>query len=181
MNLDKHSAKNTYIILLEILIAFSVFGIFFAIFMNYFFVKYETELLSNFINNSVSIYKSYIAKDSSNLSSFLYNNSELEQIRKDSILEEHLVEEYNKPLDNKLIKIIGVMILILIVICLAPFVFSNKLSGNDINLKYLAISFVLHLIFIIIFELLFVFYVLPYISPIKLHATIESNPNYQSL
>ena len=181
MILDNLASKNTYIILLEILIAFSVFGIFFAIFMNYFFVKYEIELLSKFINDSVSIYKSYITKDTGNLSAFLYSNTELGQIRQDSINEEHLVEEYNKPLDNKLIKIIGIMILILLAICLIPFVFSNKLSRNDINIKYLVISFIAHLLFIIIFELLFVFYVLPYISPIKLHETIELHPEYNKL
>ena len=165
---------NVYIILLEIFIAFSVFGIFFAIFMNYFFIKFQTNIFTTFIKNSIDLYKTYLFENVNlnKIKTFLNKTDYIKNIEKDSIIKEHEVDTYNKQYDNLLFKIIGVMILSIASLVLIP-VLLNIISISDINFKYISLSFILHMGFIILFEGLFVYLVLTKSSPIKIFNVIK--------
>jgi hypothetical protein len=168
------SFLNEYIILLEIFIAFSVFGIFFAIFMNYFFIKFQTNIFTIFIKDSINIYKKYLFENVNldKITKFLNETDYIKTIEKDSIIKEHEVDTYNKQYDNLLFKIIGVMILFIASLVLIPIVL-GIISINDINFTYISLSFILHMGFIILFEGLFVYLVLANSSPIKIFNVIK--------
>lgn len=178
----KHAMRtdNFYIILIEVLISFGVFAAFFVVFINYFFIDYETQLLNGFIGDSVGFYKSIITNttDSSYsdkiLNDIILKNEKIEDLKEQSHANESQVKAFNKQYDMKLWKIAGIMILIVFAVILF-FMVIGVIKTRDINFKYLAVSFILHTILIIGFELAFVFYVLPLASPVKIYKSIESN------
>jgi len=165
---------NGYIILLEIFIAFSVFGIFFAIFMNYFFIKFQTNIFTTFIKDSINIYKKYLFENVNldKITKFLNETDYIKTIEKDSIIKEYEVDTYNKQYDNLLFKIIGIMILFIASLVLIPIIL-GIISISDINFTYISLSFILHMGFIILFEGLFVYLVLANSSPIKIFNVIK--------
>lgn len=181
----KHAMRtdNFYIILIEVLISFGVFAAFFVVFINYFFIDYETQLLNGFIGDSVGFYKSIITNttDSSYsdkiLNDIILKNEKIEDLKAESHANESQVKAFNKQYDMKLWKIAGIMILIVFAVILF-FMVIGVIQLRDINFKYLAVSFVLHAILIIGFELAFVFYVLPLASPVKIYKSIESKFTY---
>ena len=167
------TTENIYIILLEILISFGVFAIFFVIFINYFFTDFETGLLKGFIHESVGFYKPALSAENKLLiNNLLLKNNQIAELKAKSHEDETRVKTYNKQFDSMLIKIVGIMIMSILIVCLF-FILNSTIKPSTINYTYLAIGFFAHLAFIVLFELLFIFYVLPTASPVKLHQFID--------
>ena len=167
-------------ILIEILICFSVFAIFFGIFTNYFFNEFEENLISKFINQSVSFYKILFLTSNNEkiINKLTEDNDFIKTLELESHLEEEKVKAHNKKYDHQFLIIIAIMILILLVICLLPMIL-GIVNPADLDFKYLAIKLFLHAILIVAFEMIFVLYVLPLISPIKIHEIIKENSYYK--
>ena len=174
---------NSYNILLEIFIAFSVFSIFFGVFMSYYFTSYETQLLSNFITKSVSFYKydDILLSDITQLKPVIKNliteniGNDKKKLEKEVIDNESVVSEHNKEYDNKLIKIIIMMISVLLLLLIIPLLLGIIRLEQILPFKYICLSLLLHIILIVGFELLFFYYILIYINPVKLYLIFQAN------
>ena len=166
-------------VLTEVLIGFSTFSLFFGVFMNNFFTKYEVKLLGEFIKQSVSFYKSDNNNNNSNtlknkLNQLISKNTNIKQLKKDVATNEEEVNAYNKPYDNKLMYIILIMIFSLLGILLLP-ILTGLIRFEQISFKYIGFSILLHIILIIGFELLFLLYIITFINPVKLYSVFQNN------
>lgn len=172
---------NIFNILVEIIIIFSVFAVFFGIFINYFLINYYTSLFGKFIKKSISYYKpiflSYI-KNSNILYTYLIDKIDLQQLQQQSDKEENDVNNYNTVYDNRLLIIIFTMIGILLTILIIP-ILLGIIPINQLNLKFNCLSLFLHIILIIGLELIFFIVVLSYFNPIKIYKTLEMNKDSQ--
>ncbi len=176
-------AINSYNILLEICIAFSVFAIFFGVFMSYYFISYETNLLSNFITKSVSFYKfdDILLSDNTQIKPIINNlitnniGIDKKKLEEEVRNNESVVSEHNKEYDNKLIKIIIMMISALLLLLIIPLLLGFIRLEQILPFKYICLSLLLHIILIVGFELLFFYYILIYINPVKLYLIFQAN------
>lgn len=165
---------NTYNIIIEILIGFGVFAIFFGIFMNYYFTNYEVELLGTFIKQSISFYKGGGDLEKQELTNLIKNTDSIKELNTDVKNDEHEVHNYNKPYDDRLMIIILGMIAILLCILLFPLLL-GFIRLDQLNFKYIGLSTILHIILIIGFELFFLLYIITFINPVKLYNVFETN------
>ena len=166
---------NAFHLLCEIFIGFSVFGLFFVIFMNYYFTSYETTLLGEFIAKSISFYNEPLSPEVLSFIASGINTTGFKQSLQASVEKDHAdVEEYNKPYDNLLMKIIVGMVLGLLVLILLP-ILLGIIGMEQLNLKYISYSILLHIILIVGFELLFLLFITRYINPVKLYSVFETN------
>ena len=172
-------AINSYNILLEIFIAFSVFSIFFGVFMSYYFTSYETHLLSNFITKGVSFYKINDKSESNPLkpliSSLINNTANITELEKEVRDEDSRVNEHNKEYDNNLIKIIIMMISVLLLLLIIPLLLGIIRLDQIPPIKYIGLSLILHIILIVGFELIFFYGILIYINPVKLYLIFQAH------
>jgi len=194
-------AINIFNILCEVLIGFSVFAIFFGIFMTYFFTNYETTLLGNFISKSISFYKISIApntlevisniinnlgykkqlhstalQDEKVISNLINNLGYKQQLEASVLQDEKIVSEHNKPYDELLMKIILYMVLVLLFIIIVPLLL-GIIRLEQISFKYIGTSILLHIILIVGFELLFLLFIITFINPVKLYLVFQNNKN----
>jgi len=188
MLFDKTNNKsiiNIFNILCEVFIGFSVFAIFFGIFMSYYFTEHQTELLGKFINKSVSFYKISITPQissllSSSLSSLLtnsFNNLEYKkQLQKSVSEDDKKVSKHNKPYDELLMKIIFGMIIVLLFIIIIPLLL-GIIRLEQISFKHIGFSTILHIILIVGFELLFLLFIITYFNSVKLYSVFQHNKN----
>lgn len=160
---------NGFDILVEVIIGFGVFVLFFIVFMNYIFTDYQTSLLGKFIQNSLEFYKPIMPSQLKNLLTSQLNINKIEQ---DSKANHDKVNEFNKPYDNKLILISLSMLGGLIVLAIIP-VILGIVPLSHINLKFIGISLLLHLILIIGFEVVFIIGVLPFINTVKIYKLLD--------
>lgn len=170
---------NGFNILTEVIIGFGTFALFFGIFMNYVFTKYEVELLGKFVKESVSFYKGNPSNKQSQdlhnqMKTLINSNSDVNNLEKNVSADDEYVHSYNKPYDNKLMYIILGMIFGLLGLLLIP-VILGFIRLEQINFKYIGLSLVLHIILIVGFELLFLLYIITFINPVKLYSVFESN------
>ena len=179
---NKSSIVYYHTLLIEILICFSVFAIFFGIFTNYFFNHFEEELISKFIKESVNFYKVlFLTNDTKKLlNDYIKDEKLIENTEAEIKLEDVKIIEHNAKYDTRFLVIIAVMVLILLVLCLLPLVL-GFVKVSDLNFTYLSTKFALHVIIIVALEMFFVLKVLPLISPIKIHEIIKDNENYNNL
>lgn len=162
-------------VLTEVIIGFSTFALFFGVFMNNFFTKYEVKLLGEFIKQSVSFYKTNEKNaDKLKLNQLISKNTNIQQLEKDVATNEEEVHSYNKPYDNKLMYIIFIMIFSLLGILLLP-ILTGLIRFDQISFKYIGFSILLHIILIIGFELLFLLYIITFINPVKLYSVFQNN------
>ena len=168
-------AINSYNILIEIFIAFSVFSIFFGVFMSYYFTSYETHLLSNFITKGVSFYKNNNTQGNLIINSVIKNTANLIELEKEVSIEDSIVNKHNKEYDNKLIKIIIMMISVLLLLLIIPLLLGIIRLDQIPPIKYIGLSLILHIILIVGFELIFFYYILIYINPVKLYLIFQAN------
>jgi len=172
---------GSFNVLTEVIIGFSTFALFFGVFMNYFFTKYEVQLLGEFIKQSISFYKGVnnYNNDKSQtlkikLNQLISKNQNITKLEADVAANEEEVHSYNKPYDNKLMYIILIMIFGLVGILLLP-ILTGLIRFDQINLKYIGFSTLLHIILIVGFELLFLLYIITFINPVKLYSVFQNN------
>ena len=166
-----------YDILIEILIGFSTFAIFFYVFMTYYFTSYEIHLMAGFINKSISFYSiTQSAEQKKQLQDLIQNSNEKKKIESEVKQNEDAVQKHNKVYDNKLLMIVIIMISILFLLVIVPLLL-GFVRLDQLNFKYIGLSLVLHIILIVGFELLFLLVILKYINPVKLYMTFQENKN----
>jgi hypothetical protein len=169
---------NIFNILCEVFIGFSVFALFFGIFMIYFFTDYNTFLIGKFINKSISFYNShdsfFAIKNVIKSHTEERVSSYKEQLKANVEKDEKEVNEYNIPYDNKLMIIILYMIFGMLFILELP-VLLGIIGFDQINFKYLGISLLSHIILIVGFELLLLLLIISYLSPVKLYTVFQNN------
>ena len=147
--------------------------------MNYFFTKYEVNLLGQFIAQSVSFYKNDDVSSQSQkniINNLIQTNNDINELKNSVKEEDHIVETYNKPYDNKLIYIILIMVFVLFAIIILP-ILLGLIHIDQINFKYICTSILLHIILIVGLELLFLLYITTFINPVKLYNIFQNNKN----
>ena len=166
---------NSHIIITEVCIGFITFSLFFYIFITYFFTKYEVNLLSNFINDSISYYN--ITQNETQqqlLKSLIQNSKEKKDLELKVDETNNIVKEYNKYYDNRLLIYIIIFIIILLVLLILPIIL-GVIRLDQINFKYIGTSLLLHIILIVGLELLFLLFITKYINPVKLYLLFQEN------
>ena len=169
---------SSFNVLAEVIIGFSIFALFFGVFMNYFFTKYEVQLLGEFIKQSISFYKGDNNDKTQTLkiklNQLISKNQNITKLEADVAANEEEVHSHNKPYDDKLMYIILIMIFGLVGILLLP-ILTGLIRFDQINFKYIGFSTVLHIILIVGFELLFLLYIITFINPVKLYSVFQNN------
>jgi hypothetical protein len=165
---------NLFSIFSEVLIGFSTFAIFFAIFMIYYFTDHEVALLGNFIKTSTSYYVNDIISDNLKINKIINSSSKIKELKRNIEINEKEVDEHNAPYDRKLLYIIFGMIICLLLLLIIP-VLLGIIKLEQINFKYIGISLLLHIIIIVGFEILFLVVIISYINPVKLYNVFLNN------
>jgi hypothetical protein len=160
---------SIYYTLWEIVIGISSFIIFFGLFIKFFFHDLEETLMRGYINNSVSFYKPLINKmDSFNIFRDNINKLvDINKLNKELEARETETQEFNAEYDNMLLKYVGIIILIFLGILFIP-VILGFISYEHINWTYILCNFALHIILIIIFEIILLYYIIPINNPINI-------------
>jgi hypothetical protein len=180
MLFNKTNNKNIihiFNILCEVFIGFTVFALFFVIFMTYYFTEYQTALLGTFIDKSVSYYK--ISSDSNillEIKNLIKKLNYKQQLETNIAHHEKEVHDHNKPYDKLLIKILLYMVFGLLLLIILPLLL-GVIRLEQVNFKYIGFSIILHIILIVGFELLFLLYITTFISPVKLYTVFQNNKN----
>jgi hypothetical protein len=154
-----------YIIFWDILIGFSVFALFFAIFMNYFFMDYHTNLLVKMFLKGISFYGNMQNEIKYNSQ----NSENIDNLEKESNQKQKEIDNYNRKFENQFIIIIGIFIAVYLAILLIP-VLIGFISYKNIPILYLILILLGHLTFVLGFELLIFFkHIFPSVIVIKIH------------
>ena len=159
---------NIYYILVDTLIGFSVFAVFFGIYANYFYDTYTYNKISVATDKELSFYddilkinfiKNYINNYINQNMNGLINCSNNSQ---PAVIEGSLTAKTNFTyLILSMIFTLFVILLIPIVVGLIPY--------SGFSLKYILMSYMFHIIIVISFELILLLVVFPYIIPIKFY------------
>ena len=154
----------------EIFIGFGSFIIFFGIFIKYYFNSLEETLMSGYIKSSISFYKPLInILNQYNLFSTLLNEYlDKDNFNKNLAIENEKINHFNAEYDNLLLKIIAYILVGFLIILFLP-VIIGLIPFREINWKYIGISFLLHIVLIIIFEITLLYYIIPLNNPIELY------------
>jgi len=173
--ISNQTAIRIYYGLWEIFIGFGSFIIFFGIFIKFYFNAFEEYLLSGYIKSSISFYKPIlnIFNQINLFERFKYEYLEENNFNKTLENEDKNIKEYNKEYDNLLIKIIIGILIAFLVLLFIP-VFIGLIPFREINFIYLGISFLLHIVLIIIFEIALLYYIIPINNPIELHKLFDN-------
>jgi hypothetical protein len=157
---------SIFTILVEVLIGFSTFAIFFGIFMICIMTNYE----------SITFYK--IGKtymdNTPQIKQLINNNPDIKDLQKNVSINETAVNSHNAIYDNKLIYIIVFMIICLLCVIILPLLL-GIIRLEQINFSYILVSTILHVVLIVGFELLFLLFIITYINPVKLYLIFQHN------
>jgi len=167
-------ALRIYAILWEIFIGFCAFILFFGIFIKYYFHSLEENLLKSYIRKSLSFYKPIIKELNrfEILSKGISDLINIDDFTKDVEIHEKEILDYNSNYDNLLIKYIIYSFLIFLGVLILP-ILLGIISVSHINLKYIATSFILHIILVSIFEYILLWHIIPINNPIKIFNLFE--------
>ena len=167
-NITNKKWLNIYYILVDTLIGFSVFALFFGIYANYFYDTYTYNKISVATDKELSFYddilkinfiKNYINNYINQNMNGLINCSNNSQ---PAVIEGSLTAKTNFTyLILSMIFTLFVILLIPIVVGLIPY--------SGFSLKYILMSYMFHIIIVISFELILLLVVFPYIIPIKFY------------
>ena len=157
-----------YNILIEIYIGFTVFLLFFGIFMNYFYDTYLENKLSNDLTKSLSFYnlnnKNNIIKNLQDSND--YDKTEIKKIK------DNISKTKQKRINILIYFIISINLLLLLLIII-PLIL-GIIPFSSINLKAITINFIIHLIFVVFFEIILFYYILPYLKIVNISKAIDS-------
>ena len=159
----------------EIFIGFGSFIIFFGIFIKYYFDNLEERLLNGYIKSSVSFYKPLIniLNQYGIFSKLIDKHLENTNFNKNFAIEDEKIKTHNTEYDNLLLKIIAYIFVGFLIILVLP-VLIGLIPFSAINWKYIGLSFLLHIVLIIIFEIALLYYIIPINNPIELHKLFDN-------
>jgi hypothetical protein len=160
-----------YDIILEVFICFSSFTLFFGIFMNYFFIDYEINLIINFFKESLQYYPELFipTKNSLFTSKDIINiNNQNNQNNINSI------NDNNNKLNNINILIICMLNLFFLLLLIIPIIFGVVIY-KYLNLKKIIFTFLLELTLLVCFELILFLVIFKYCNPVRLYKIFEDN------
>ena len=159
----------------EIFIGFGSFIIFFGIFIKYYFNDLEESLMNGYIKSSMSFYKPLInILNQYNIVNKLINEQiDINNLNKNLITEDEKIKNHNAKYDNLLLKIIAYIFIGFLIILFLP-ILIGLIPLKKINWKYIGLSFLLHIVLIIIFEIALLYYIIPINNPIELHKLINN-------
>jgi hypothetical protein len=159
----------------EIFIGFGSFIIFFGIFIKYYFDSLEESLMNGYIKSSVSFYKPLIniLNQYGLFSKLIKEYLEKDNFYKTMAIEDEHIKNHNAKYDNLLLKIIAYILVGFLIILFLP-VLIGLIPFREINWSYIGLSFLLHIVLIIIFEIVLLYYIIPINNPIELHTLFDN-------
>ena len=157
-----------YTILIEIFIGFTAFALFFGIFANYFYDNYMEHKASNDLNKALSFYQ---LNNTNNIINDLQKQNLVLKKTADNISSEFVKNRNDER--NKFIYIIISITLFLFILIIIPLII-GIIPINIINIKFILINYLIHIIFIVGFETLLLLCVLPFIKSVKISESINT-------
>ncbi len=108
----------------------------------------------------------------------LFNELINKQLDKDNLnknlaIEDEKIKIHNAEYDNLLLKIIAYILIGSLIILFIP-VLIGLIPFKEINWNYIGISFILHLVLIVIFEIALLYFIIPINNPIELHKLFDN-------
>jgi hypothetical protein len=88
-------------------------------------------------------------------------------------IEDEHIKNHNAKYDNLLLKIIAYILVGFLIILFLP-VLIGLIPFREINWSYIGLSFLLHIVLIIIFEIVLLYYIIPINNPIELHTLFDN-------
>jgi hypothetical protein len=134
---NNNSFLYFYDIIIEVFICFSSFTLFFGIFMNYFFIDYEINLIINFFKESLQYYPELFIKTQNPLFTFkdisnINNQNNINSVNDNN----NNNNNNNNKLNNINILIICMLNLFFLLLLIVPIIF-GVVSYKQLNLKKL--------------------------------------------
>jgi len=168
------SVLRIYYGLWEIFIGFGAFIVFFGIFIKYYFHDLEERLMNGYIKSSVSFYKPLINILNQNgiFSKLIKEHLDKDDFHKTMAIEDEKIKNHNAEYDNLLMKIIAYILVGYLIILFLP-VLIGLIPIREINWNYIGISFFLHIVLIVIFEVALLYFIIPIHNPIELHKLFD--------
>ena len=158
----------------EIFIGFGAFIVFFGIFIKYYFHDLEERLMNGYIKSSMSFYKPLIniLNQYGLFNKLIDKHLDLDNLNKNLAIEDEKINIHNVAYDNLLLKIIAYILVGFLIILFLP-VLIGLIPLREINWNYIGISFLLHIVLIVIFEIALLYYIIPINNPIELHKLFD--------
>jgi len=138
--------------------------------MNYYFIEHETNLIIDYFIKSINFYSNIL--NISSLITSLLPKPDIKKITEESIKTEIEVSLNNDKVDNIFLYVVLTMNIILLLCIIIPLII-GFINIKEINLLYILINFIIHIIFIVGFELLLFYIIIPYLNPVKLHTIVN--------
>jgi len=161
-----------YLILIEIFIGVNVFSMFFGIFINYFYDDYLENKVKNDMNKSLSFYKlngpSWFKNDLQSENTYLKTKSKESQSD---------VNNSRKDKANKFIYLILSINFFLLLLVIIPLIL-GIIPLKYINLKSISINYLMHIVLVIIFEVILLMCILPFIKTVNISDAFNMNKQY---
>jgi hypothetical protein len=161
-----------YLILIEIFIGVNVFSMFFGIFINYFYDDYLENKVKNDMNKSLSFYK--LNGPSWFKNSLQYSNEYYKTKSKDAQSD---VNNSRKDKANKFIYIILSINFFLLLLVIIPLIL-GIIPLKYINLKSISINYLMHIVLVIIFEVILLMCILPFIKTVNISDAFNMAKTY---
>ena len=131
--------------------------------------------MSGYIKSSISFYKPLInfINQYGLFNKLIDKYIDKNNFNKNMAIEDEIIKNYNAEYDNLLLKIIAYILGGFLIILLLP-VLIGLIPFREINWKYIGLSFLLHIVLIIIFEIALLYYIIPINNPIELNKLFET-------
>ena len=170
-----NSLLKIYYGLWEVFIGVGSFIIFFGIFIKYYFTSLEESLMSGYVKSSITFYKPLIntLNQYKLFNKLIEQQLEMTEFTKNLAEEDEAIQKHNTAFDNLLLKIIAGILIGFLFILMLP-VMVGLIPFRVINWHYLGISFLLHIILIVIFEIALLYIIIPINNPIELYHLFDS-------
>ena len=164
---ENSTAIKCYHVLIESFIGVFVFSIFFYVFMIYFFMDMETSYLVAFIKKSISYYKIISVPQNYKLPHVVSTNTQQ-------------INEQNNSTNKTCLIIFVVFIIIILILIIIPLLL-GIIRVNQLDIKYISLSLLIHFIILIGVELIFLYFILPYFNPLKLYKVFEQKLEHKNV
>jgi len=158
----------------EIFIGFGSFIIFFGIFIKYYFNSLEESLMNQYIKSSMSFYKPLIniLNQYGLFNKLIDKLLDKDNLNKNMAIEDENIKNYNAEYDNLLLKIIAYILIGFLIILFLP-VLIGLIPLKEINWNYIGLSFLLHIVLIVIFEIALLYFIIPINNPVELYKLFD--------
>jgi len=160
---------NIYLIIIEIFIGYTAFALFFGVFANYFYEDYITYRVKNDLEKALSFYQ----LDTQKLESIKTTIGIIDNPKYYIDLEQIKVDKNNKILRNNFIYLIIGITFFLLSLIIIPLIL-GIIPVSYINLKFIGVSYLIHIIFVISFESLILFGIFGFSKTINIFRFFEN-------